>query len=190
MVMKLEDVLKKTASAVFTEVVPGGGVVLSAINAMLPSDKQIPVAATNAQVDAAIATLPAPQRAQVLSAEVRLEETRIKEAGDTTRTMLIHDAKNPQSTRPYIAKHSFHVLALCAVVAVATMSYAAIKNEYWIIKSLADSWMLIGAIVAPLVFVLKSYFGAIKTEQEQRLNAANGHPIVSGLSSLIGNIKK
>jgi hypothetical protein len=188
--MKLEDVLKKTAGAVFTEVVPGGGVMLSAINAMLPNDKQIPIAATNAQVDAAIATLPAPQRAQVLSAEINLEETRIKEASDTTRTMLTYDAKNPQSTRPYIAKHSFHVLAVCALSAAATLGYGVFKNEYWIVKGLADSWPFIATVIAPLVYVLKAYFGAIQTEQKQRFNAANGHPIEGAMSSLVGLIKK
>jgi hypothetical protein len=190
MVMKLEDFLKKAATAVFTEVVPGGGAILGTVNAMLPQDKQIPVTATGAQVDAAIATLPADQRAAVLNNEIDFEKTKVKEAADTARTMLTYDAKNPQSTRPYIAKHSFHVLAICALSAAVTLGYAVFKNEYWVVKGLADSWPFVGTVIAPLVYVLKAYFGAIQTEQKQRFNAANGHSIESGLSSLVNAIRK
>jgi len=188
--MKLEEFLNKAASAVFTEVVPMGGEILGTVNALLPKDQQLPVSATGAQIDAAIATLPADQRAAILTADIDLEKTKVRESADTTRTMLTFDAKNPQSTRPYIAKHSFHVLAFCALSAVATLGYGVFKNEYWIVKSLADSWPFIATVIAPLVYVLKAYFGAIQTEQKQRFNAANGYSIESGLSALVSAIKK
>lgn len=188
--MKLEDFIKRAATAVFSEVVPGGGAILGAVNALLPSDRQLPSTATGSDVDAAIANLPAEQRALILNADIDLEKTRIVESADTTKIMLSHDAKNPQSTRPYIAKHSFHILALCAVTAVWTLCYAAVNGDHAMINALANNWALIASVIAPLVYVLKAYFGAIQTEQSQRFNAANGHPIQSGVSALIRAIKK
>jgi hypothetical protein len=38
--------------------------------------------------------------------------------------------------------------------------------------------------VGPLVVLLHAYFGVLRKEQQNKLNAANGHAIVSGISSL------
>jgi hypothetical protein len=188
--MKLESIIKKVGGAALASMPPYGPLALAAINAILPENQKLPDSATGTQVSDSISSLPPEQRQIVLSQELKLEETKVKESGDTVRVMLTHDAKNPQSTRPYIAKHSFHVVALTVLVGISALLYAAVTEKYWIIKSLNDSWTFVAVLIGPLVYVLKAYFGAIQTEQKQRFNAANGHSIESGLSSLVNAIKK
>ena len=188
--MNLEKAIKTAGSAALASFPPYGTLAVAALNAFLPDGKKLPETATGAQAQTALAQIPEGQRAAVLSQELKLEETKVKEGGDTVRTMLIHDAKNTHSTRPFIAKGCFYVLGAVATLTSSAITYAAVKDEGSTIMALSSSWELIAVVIAPLVYVLKAYFGAIQTEQKQRLNAANGYNIETGLAMITNALKK
>lgn len=188
--MNLQNVLKAAGSAALASFPPYGPLAIAALNQVLPDSQKLPETATAADAKTALGSLPEEDRVTILTQELKLEEAKIKEAGDTVRTMLIHDAKTPQSTRPFIAKGCFWVLGAVAVMTSSAITYAAVKGEGNTIMALSSSWELIAVVIAPLVYVLKAYFGAIQTEQKQRLNAANGYNIETGISAITGALKK
>jgi hypothetical protein len=188
--MKLEQVLKTAGSAALASFPPYGPLALAAINAILPNGQKLPESVTGDMAEGALKSVPSEQRAQVLNQELKLKETEIKEVGESTRTMLIHDARNPQSTRPYIAKGCFLILGAVALMITAAVLIASIRDMTQVIMSLSASWELIAVVIGPLVYVLKAYFGAIQTEQKQRFNAANGFNIETGIASVMSALKK
>ena len=97
---KLMDIIKTVGAGIIRETVPGGGLLLGAINAILPADKKLPDTATGQDIDYVIKGLPAESRAAILDKEFDVELTQIKESYSTLRVMLEQDAKNQHSTRP------------------------------------------------------------------------------------------
>jgi hypothetical protein len=106
--MKLWDIVKNVGGEIVKSVVPGGGLLVEAVNAFLPDDKKVAKDATGDQLRTAVESLPAKQRAELMEKEFDVDIVQIKESNQTVRTMLEQDAKNPHTTRPYIAKHAFH----------------------------------------------------------------------------------
>jgi len=180
--MKLLDIIKNVGAGVITSVVPGGGLILDAVNAFLPEGKKLPSTATGSDLGSAVASLPAAQRTSLLEKQFDAEITQIRESYETIRAMLDSDAKNPQSTRPYIAKHSFHVIALVVIAVIALWSYAVGSENIEMTQAVMDGWPFVLAVVAPFVVLLRAYFGILKNESANRLDAANKHPTTSLLS--------
>ena len=98
--MKLWDVVKSVGSAVVREVVPGGGILVDAVNEFLPDDKKLPSNATGKDIDAAVSSLPPDQRARVMEKEFDVDLAHIRQSNETVRAMLEADAKAPHTTRP------------------------------------------------------------------------------------------
>lgn len=162
---------------------------LGAINALLPPDKRLPDTATGQDIDYVIKGLPAESRAAILDKEFDVELTQIKESYSTLRVMLEQDAKNPHSTRPRIALGAFRVVAFSCITVISVWSYGVLTGDSELVKSVMDGWPFILAAIAPLTVLLQSYFGVLKTEQKNRLDAANGSP-TSGIVSLISSLIK
>ena len=186
---KLIDIIKSVGAGIIREVVPGGGLLLGAVNAILPPDKQLPNTATGKDVDFVIQGLPADQRAGVLNKEFDVELTQIKESYSALRTMLEQDAKTPHSTRPKIALGAFRVVAFSCVIVISIWAYGVLDGDSELVKTVTDGWAFILAVIAPFVILLKSYFGVLKTEHRNRLDAANGST-ASGIASLISSFIK
>lgn len=188
--MKLKDLLKRVATGVFTELVPGGGIIVDLINDSLPDGvERLKASSTGVELERVLDSLPIDARDEIAAAAIDLKVVTIKEEGATVRAMLLHDAKNPQSTRPYIAKQSFHVIALVSLSVVGVLIYA-VANDPEPMGALTQCWPLILSILAPLVFVLRRYFGALSDEQSTKLNSANGFDNKSALTQLIGALRK
>lgn len=183
--MKLRDLLKKVGSSVLREVIPGGGLIVDVINGFLPGDKQLPNDATADDLDRAVNKLPADQRAMLMGREFDVEETKIKESYDTVRTMLEHDAKNPQSTRPYIAKGAFHVVAFVCFVVVSLWASAVYSGDEKMISAIMDGWQFILAAIGPLITLLWAYFGVLRDEHKTRLQSSIGKEAKGAISSII-----
>lgn len=182
--MKLLDILGKVGGAVVKTMVPGGGLIIDVVNEFLPDDKKLPADATGPDMQAAVDSLPPDQRAQLLGREfdVQIEEHH------TLQAMLQAEQGSTHTTRPRIALGSFQLVAFVTVVVVSLWAYAvAIENEK-LVAAVVDGWPFVAAVIAPFVTLLWAYFGVLKNEQRNRLNAANGStagPLGGIISKLI-----
>jgi len=188
--MNLLKILSKVGGEVLSNVVPGGSAILGVVNEFLPEGSKLGANATGSDISNAISGLPPEHQATVLGKKFDVEETQIKESYSTIRAMLESDAKNPQTTRPYIAKHSFHVIAFTIIIAMSIWAVGVIKSDDEIVKAVVDGWPFILAVIAPLAVLLRAYFGVLSQEQQTKSNAANGHPVASGLMGIIGALKR
>ena len=172
--MNLWDIAKKVGLGMLTVAVPGAGALISTINAVLPDDKKLPETATGEDVANAIESLPADQRAALLSKQYDIEITDIKESNQTLRVALDADTKNPHTTRPYIAKGSFLVVAFVTITTISIWSYGVVGDDSVMIQTVMDGWPFVLSVIAPLIILLHGYFGILKNEHKNRLDAANG----------------
>lgn len=186
--MKLWDIIKGVGSAAITTMVPGGGLLIGVLNGMLPKDKQLPATATGDDVNSAVNSLPPDQRAAIMDKEFDVELTQIKESNETLRTMLETEAKSPHTTRPYIAKGSFHVVAFAIIVVVSVWAYAVLRSDDGMVKTVVEGWPWFLAVLGPLVALLRSYFGVIKQEHKNKLDAVTGGSTPSGIAGILSSL--
>ncbi|WP_417448343.1 hypothetical protein [Idiomarina abyssalis] len=172
--MKLLDIVTKVGGGILSAVVPGAAPIIAAVNAFLPEDSQVPESATGTQISSAISSLPADKQAELLGREFDVDITQIKEENATLRAVIESDINNPQSTRPYIAKQSFHLLALVTIIVAAMWGYSVIVENDLMTTAIMDGWPFIATLLGTFATVLLRYFGAIQKEQKQRLDAAGG----------------
>lgn len=185
--MKIWDIAKKVGSAALQVALPGAGtLIVNAVNEFMPDDKKLPVNATGSDVVSAIEVLPPEQRVKLMDKEFDVQITDIKESNETLRVMLESDAKNPHSTRPYIAKGSFHIVAFVTTVIVLLWAYAVGSKDDDLVEAGMSGSEFVVALVAPFVILLWAYFGILKQEQQNKLNAANSLP-ANGLG-LVGSL--
>lgn len=189
--MKLWDIVKKVGSTALQVALPGtGSLIVGAVNEFLPDDQKLPNGATGNDLNNAILKLPAEQQASIMEKEFDVEITQIQESYSTVRAALESDAKNPQSTRPYIAKGSFHVVAFVLVVTICTWCYGVITADELMVKTIVEGWPFIIAILGPLVTLLWAYFGILKQEHKNKLDAANGASTPPGIAGILSAITK
>lgn len=188
--MKLWDIVKTIGAGVISATIPGGALLVGAINKFLPEDKKLPSTATGTEVQSAIQSLPPDQQAELMEKEFEVDITQIKETHSTVRMMLDSDAKNPQSTRPYIAKQAFHVIAFAIVTVVSIWAIAILTDDSAMSKIVMDGWPFILAVIAPFVILLHAYFGIIKAEARDRLHAAEGNSKPPGLAGILSILMK
>ena len=186
--MKLFDIIKTVGSGIISTVVPGGGAILGIVNALLPGDKQLPSNATGADMSVAVAGLSSSDRLKLEAKEFDVDITQIKESYSTVRAMLEADNANPHSTRPKIALGAFYVIAFSVVVAVDAWAYGVITGNATMVKAVMGGWQFILAIIGPLVTLLWAYFGILKAEHKNKLDAANGSSTPSGITGLISSL--
>ena len=183
--MKLLDILGKVGGAVVKTMVPGGGLLVDVVNEFLPDDKKLPSDATGSDMQAAVDSLPPDQRAQLLGREfdVQVEQHRSLQA------MLRAEQASTHTTRPRIAMLSFHLVAFVSIVAILLWACAIAAGDESMVTAVTEGWPFVAALVGPFVTLLWAYFGVLKQEQRNRLNAANGS--TSGvLSSIISQIMR
>lgn len=186
--MKLMDVIKTVGSGAVRELIPGGGMLIEAVNAWLPEDKRLPVNATGSDIGSAVGSLPPEQRAQLMAKEFDVDLTRIREANETVRAMLDADTKNPHTTRPHIAKGAFYVVAFTSVVTVLAWAYGVLTGNAEIVGAVTDGYAFVLSVIGPLVTLLWAYFGILRAEQKNRLDAARGNSTPSGVGGILANI--
>jgi len=187
--MNLWKIAESVGAGIISAVVPGGGAILGVVNALLPDDKKLSATATGHQVTAAVNSLPPAEQAQLRLKEFDVTLEQIRQDGDTLRAMLTADATMPHTTRPYIAKGSFIVVAF-SIIAVVSLWVVSVFNESTAtIKAVTDGWPFILAVLAPLVTLLHAYFGVLKHEHRNKLDAANGTPTAAtGLAGIISSL--
>ena len=80
--MNIWNIVKGVGAGVISSV-PGGSLVLSAVNALLPNDKQLPNTATGEQLGNAVSNLPPDKQAEILSKEFDVDITQIEQSNST-----------------------------------------------------------------------------------------------------------
>ena len=173
--MELKDILKKVGGAVFSEVVPGGNVILDAIG--FTGDKNT-ATGKDLEHDALL------RDPTILAKEFDIKLEEIKQEGETVRAMLAAEAHSKHTTRPYIAKHSFHVLALATLAITAGWLWAVYKSDDPL-NNIISGWSFALALLAPFVLLLRGYFGILANEHKNRLDSAQGASTPPGLAGLL-----
>lgn len=187
--MKLWDIVKSVGSVAIQTALPGtGSLIVGAVNELLPDDKKLPNTATGDDLSNAINTLPPEQQSQVLLKEYDVSIEGIKQSHSTIRAMLDSEAKAPHTTRPYIAKGSFHVVAFVTLVMVCTWASGVFSGNDKMVEAVTDGWPWVLAVIGPLVTLLYSYFGVLRKESENKMNAANGLRAGTGVGSILGKM--
>jgi hypothetical protein len=188
--VNLIKLVARVGGQVFNSVVPGGAKILKTVNDFLPNDKKLNDNATGADIAERLDDIPEAERASLLSKQFDVKIEQIRQDGDSNRAMLTADATSTHTTRPYIAKHSFHLIALVSLVVIAMWSYAVGTENAVLVKSVMDGWRLVAAVILPFVLLLYAYFGILKKEHDAKLTAANGGSPQSGIfNALVKRLK-
>ena len=180
--MKLKDILGRIGRGVVRDVVPGGGLILDAVNAVLPGSKKLGPSASGNDIIEATAGLPADQRAAIMekSFDVELAEQ------VSMQTMLSAEQNSQHTTRPRIALGSFYTAAAIAAVFVLMWAYSVAIRDGDLTAAIMAGWPFVVALISLFMAPVGYYFGVLKNEQRNRLNAAAGH----STQGLVGGILK
>lgn len=102
------------------------------------------------------------------------EAAAIIEQHHTTRAMLAAESKSTHTTRPRIAYGAFMVLAFATVLSVSIWAAGVLSGNVDMVKTVVEGWPFLVGVLGPLVTLLLAYFGVLRGEQSDRLNAATG----------------
>lgn len=105
------------------------------------------------------------------------------EQHQTTRAMLAAEGKSTHTTRPRIALGAFRVVAFAVLACVSAWIYGVLVGDVELVAALAAGWPFLLAILGPLTSLLLAYFGILRGEQADRLGAATGATVKSGVIS-------
>ncbi len=189
--MDFWSIVKKVGSSALQIALPGtGSLIVGAINAVLPDDKQLPEHATGADVDNALVHVPSEQRAALMDKQFDVTTEQLRQAGESNRAMLAAESISTHTTRPYIAKGSFQVVAITTLIAISAWAFGVVTGDDAMIEKVVDGWPFLLAATAPLVALLRAYFGILKSEQADKLNVSQGTPAQSGLLGLVSSLIK
>lgn len=187
----LWDIVKTVGSGIISTAVPGGPLIVAAINAALPDDQQLPEGATGAQAQDAISKIPAVDRAAVMDKQFEVQLTEIKESHDTVRTMLTADATMPQTTRPKIVLGMYRVVSFVIIVTISLWAYAVGMKDEVMVTAIMNGWPFVVGIIGPFLVVIRTYFGILKQEQQNKLDAAGGAVTApSGIAGILSAVLK
>jgi len=173
---KLFDTIKGPLLTAASAVIPGGPLILGAINAMLPDDKKLPESATGGDMRDAVNQLAPEQRASLMEKQLDVEIEGIKSWTSIQEAHSIADAVG-SSTRPAIAMMMAWVIVIEVAVIVGAWAFAVITGKADIVKAINDAWPMLLAIVATPTALLRAYFGMRTKEKTARYSTATGQPV-------------
>ena len=186
----LSDVVK-VGEGVLSVAAPELAPVVGIVNSLLPSDKQLPQNATGNQVAAAYQGLNPDQQVQIREKMLDTQASMYSTQGDAIKAMFASAATAPNDEHGIIALKSFRVIAFTIITMVSLWSYAVATNNDAMVKSINGGGVLVLTWIAPLVYVLKSYFGAVIVQHANNVKAATGQDtVVGGIVATIANAFK
>ena len=179
--MKLSDIAKRVGAGLVRDLVPGGSLLLDAVNAMLPADKKLGPNATGGDLQ----NLPP----EVLAKKFDVEIESIKQAGETVRAMLEAEARSTHTTRPRIAMRAFYLVSVISLIIVFAWAWAVVTGDTEVVGLVVDGWPFVLAILAPFVGWLNHYFGVLRSEHANRLDAVAGSKRASFVAGVVDAIR-
>ena len=186
--MDFLKIAKTVGAGIFSAVVPGGAGILSMVNEVLPEGSKLPANATGSQAVSAIDNLSPDLKAKVMLKKFDVNLEQIKQSHETLQTMLVSDATNPHSTRPKIALGSFRVVAISILLTVSTWTYAVFSGDKDMVSAVMNGWPFLLSVIAPLIILLQAYFGVLRKETQDKLNASNGGQSQGAVASIMGKL--
>ena len=184
--MNFLDIAKTVGTGLFSQLVPGGSAILGVVNELLPDDKKLPVNATGAEVVDAVNQLPPELKAQVELKRFDVDIATIKAKHESIQTMLSTEAVSKHTTRPKIALGSFRVLAGSTLLTVLIWGYAVATGDTEMVQAVMNGWPFVVAITGTFTTLLYAYFGVLRDEKRDTLNASQGVP--AGATGLLGKL--
>lgn len=182
MKLNIGKLIKKASGVALRTVAPGV--------AGLLDEMKLPADTTGEQLDAAIQDLPADQRAAILDRQLDVEETLIRETGETLRAMHAADAVTPHSTRPFIALMMSWSVVVSSAIILAIWAYGVVVKDDALVTSVVNGWPMVLALLGIPGALLRAYFGILGHEHGNKLAAAQGHPVqpLGGLLRAAGKL--
>ena len=187
--MKLFDLIKGVGAEIVKEVVPGGGLIIQAVNEFLPEEDKLSQESTGEDIGRAVSNLPPDKQAELLEKEFDVEITKVKEENATVRSMFAADATDPQTTRPKIAWGAFQVVAFSNITVIALWSLGILKGDPEMIKAVVGGWAFVASVILPMTGLLARYFGILRDEHRNKLSTSAGVAPMSGVVSLIKSFR-
>jgi len=182
--MNLLKILGKVGGSILADVIPGGNAILKVVNGFLSDDDKLPAKATGADIQGAIAKLPANFQAEVLNKEFDVEITSIKEHTKVISALGEVD-KTGNSTRPFIALMMAWIVAFTVVGLVVMFGVAINAKDVETVKAIGDNWPLVTALLAIPSALLRAYFGMRTKEKQQKYHAVSNTEPKSVISDLV-----
>lgn len=183
--MNIWDLAKSIGGEFIKDAVPMGGLIVQAVNAMLPQSEQLGANPTGHDVKSAIAKMTPDAQAKLMQKQYDVDITSIQERHSTARAMLQAESVSTHTTRPKIALGAFYVVATIAMLITLGWLYAVVTHDTKLVNEIVAGWAFVGVITAPFVAWLNRYFGILKEEHKTRLSLAAGKaeipPIVRAL---------
>lgn len=186
--MDFWEIAKKVGAGVFTAAFPAGAAVLSAVNSVLPDEHKLPEGVTGDEALERVKQMPPEMKAQIIGQHFDVELAEIKESHATLRAVFDSDAKMQHTTRPHIALGSFYVIAFTVVVTVIAWAYGVFKSDEQVVTAVMNGWPFVLGVIGPLVTLLWAYFGVLRSEHKNRLDAANGVANPNGLAGVLSAV--
>lgn len=157
---------------------PGGAAIGALVAKAFGSD------ATPESVLAAVESDPL---AAVKLAQVETDALRVR--GDTLQTMLNAERSSTHTTRPRIALGSFRILAFVSIMVVSVFVYAVLVGDDDMVAVLVGGWPFVAALIGPFIGLLYAYFGVLRKESKDRIEAVNGGS-AGIVATLLGRVAK
>jgi len=105
---------------------------------------------------------------------LRIDELVVREQGETMRTALISNASEKHTTRPKIALGFSIIIGFTSVVIMLMWGYAVLSANVAMVAQIQEGWPFIAAVIGTPTAVVTAYFGVLRRENQQRLQAATG----------------
>lgn len=169
--MKILDILKTVGAGVLSSH-PAGAAALTLVNSFLPDEKKLPENVTGEEAENEINNLPPAQKQAILLANIDLEKT--KEEGYTKRYEAMCKADG-QETRSAIVKQAMNFLCWITLLFMCAISWVYVTNGAEAAFSDNMVWFFF-AITSTFAYVVRAYFGDLKSETQSRHTIMDAKP--------------
>ncbi len=184
--MKLLDILK-TVGTGLVSTHPLGALAITALNHILPDDKQLPESTTGLDALAAVEQMSSADRAKVEVAEFDYK-TAIEE-GQTRRYEAMTKADG-QETRAKIVMISMWSLVVTNIIFIAAVAYVYATKGAATAFSHEMAFVYL-TVTGTTAYVIRSYFGDLRQETHSRHACINGKQVKpTGIAGLISALKQ
>lgn len=185
---KLFDAIKGPLLTAASSVIPGGPLILGAVNAMLPDNEKLPETATGSDIRNAVNQLKPEQRASLMEKELEVEIAEIN-AWEGIQASLSKADATGASTRPFIALMMAWCVVIVAMIFSSVLAYSIAVDNFDTVETLNDSWPLMLAVLGTPTALLRAYFGMRTKEKTARYSAASGQPF-GAVANLVSAFRK
>ena len=174
----LSDILK-TAGTALLSATPFGAAAIPIINSFLPGDKKLAENATGQQAQSAINELPPELKIQLESQKIDLQK--VQEQGRTERYKAMCQSDG-QETRAKLVNKAMNTLIILSLLFAAATAWVYMQNGAESAFSIEMAGVFI-TITGTFAYVVRAYFGDLRTETKSRHTTIDEKPQPEGFLS-------